>query len=448
MLMNKVRIVKRGAGRGSRQAMMLAALLLLASALPPRRAINLSPAETRRIGKKIWQNECNGTVAGLTSWNAGENFASLGIGHFIWYPKGAARPVRGEFSEFVSFAGTSERRCQSGCNSSSVIQGPDCPWNSRAEFHQASQTVQMKRTAPIPREDRRSPGGVSGRALAASASENARRSARQPKRATVQQQFDRVADSPSGCYALVDYVNFKGEGVLATERYAGQGWGLLQVLEGMSQENSGREAVKNFAESAKKVLTNRVHNAPPERNESRWLPGWLNRINTYRPKLTCDLTSSSLNGRCRLRPFRLRRRLRPADAAKPCRNRRPPQPPNAPLNQPMRKASDLIKPQAPMTHQRGCAPERHARQRARPRFNHKTARLSDDGRPNRDRQSDFVRQTRALYADRKFHDSGKRQGPSLQHLRRLQGFQRPHRPRRHQRAYRFRSERHPFRRGS
>jgi hypothetical protein len=101
------------------------------------------------------------------------------------------------------------------------------------------------------------------------------------KRAQMREQFDRLAGSAMGCYALVDYVNFKGEGVLATERYAGQGWGLLQVLEGMSQESSGREAVKDFAESAKKVLTNRVRNSPPERNESRWLPGWLNRINTY-----------------------------------------------------------------------------------------------------------------------------------------------------------------------
>ena len=101
------------------------------------------------------------------------------------------------------------------------------------------------------------------------------------ERARVQQQFDRVAGSPMGCYALVDYVNFKGEGVLATERYAGKGWGLLQVLETMSHENTGREAVKSFAESAKKVLTDRVRNSPPERHESRWLPGWLARIDTY-----------------------------------------------------------------------------------------------------------------------------------------------------------------------
>jgi hypothetical protein len=99
--------------------------------------------------------------------------------------------------------------------------------------------------------------------------------------AQIQERFDRVASTGQGCYALVDYVNFKGEGVLATERYAGQGWGLLQVLEGMKQETTGREAVKSFAESAKTVLRNRVRNSPPERNEARWLPGWLKRVDTY-----------------------------------------------------------------------------------------------------------------------------------------------------------------------
>ena len=155
-----------------------------------------------------------------------------------------------------------------------------CPWKSRAEFNQASQTVRMKelrqflaKTVDLQAEflvERLQQALPKMLAEAAPS-----------KRAQVRQQFDRVAGSAMGCYALVDYVNFKGEGVLATERYAGQGWGLLQVLEGMSQESSGREAVKNFAESAKKVLTNRVRNSPPERNESRWLPGWLNRINTY-----------------------------------------------------------------------------------------------------------------------------------------------------------------------
>ena len=29
---------------------------------------------------------------------------------------------------------------------------------------------------------------------------------------------------------MIDYVNFKGDGLKPTERYKGEGWGLLQVL--------------------------------------------------------------------------------------------------------------------------------------------------------------------------------------------------------------------------
>ncbi|HEX7515679.1 MAG TPA: hypothetical protein VF345_00175 [Chthoniobacterales bacterium] len=261
---------------------VLTALFLLVSAVGATAAINLSPADTRRIGKRIWQNECNGTLAGLTSWNAGENFASLGIGHFIWYPKGQRGPFEESFPKFLSFAG--ENRAVLPVWLQHLAAGdsgaPDCPWNSRAEFNQASQTVRMKEL----REFLAKTVNLQAEFLV----ERLRQAlpkmlaeAAPSKRTQVRQQFDRLAGSAMGCYALVDYVNFKGEGVLATERYAGQGWGLLQVLEGMSQESSGREAVKDFAESAKKILTNRVRNSPPERNESRWLPGWLNRINTY-----------------------------------------------------------------------------------------------------------------------------------------------------------------------
>jgi hypothetical protein len=96
----------------------------------------------------------------------------------------------------------------------------------------------------------------------------------------VQQQFERLTKTPQGCYALVDYVNFKGEGVLATERYHGQGWGLLQVLEAM-HGNSDANAVDEFSRAASAVLTRRVQNAPPERHESQWLTGWLRRVNSY-----------------------------------------------------------------------------------------------------------------------------------------------------------------------
>ena len=99
-------------------------------------------------------------------------------------------------------------------------------------------------------------------------------------RANVQQQFERLARTSQGCFALVDYVNFKGEGVLHTERYQGQGWGLLQVLEAMPR-TSDAGAVDEFVRAAKATLIRRVHNAPAERHESRWLSGWLRRVNSY-----------------------------------------------------------------------------------------------------------------------------------------------------------------------
>src|SRR5437773_6036814 len=98
-------------------------------------------------------------------------------------------------------------------------------------------------------------------------------------RANVQQQFERLARTPQGCYALVDYVNFKGEGVLHSERYQGQGWGLLQVLQEMEVNSS--PAPDEFAQAAAVVLKRRVHNAAPARNEQRWLAGWLKRVNSY-----------------------------------------------------------------------------------------------------------------------------------------------------------------------
>src|SRR6266487_2927325 len=103
---------------------------------------------------------------------------------------------------------------------------------------------------------------------------------RRHDRANVQQQFERLATTPQGCYALVDYVNFKGEGVLRTERYQGQGWGLLQVLESM-HGTSDTTAVDEFSGAAKAILTRRVHNAPAQRHESRWLTGWIQRVNSY-----------------------------------------------------------------------------------------------------------------------------------------------------------------------
>src|SRR6266513_2537733 len=105
--MDKLYSSRKQRGQKDIQARFLAAtafVACLAGGPQPVHAITLSQSDALRIGKKIWQNECKGSVAGLTSWNEGENFASLGIGHFIWYPKGARGPFEESFPRFLSFA--------------------------------------------------------------------------------------------------------------------------------------------------------------------------------------------------------------------------------------------------------------------------------------------------------------------------------------------------------
>jgi hypothetical protein len=101
------------------------------------------------------------------------------------------------------------------------------------------------------------------------------------ERTRIEANYRKVAATPHGTYALIDYVNFKGDGTLATERYNGRGWGLLQVLGGMKDVPAGNPAAAEFAASAKRALARRIENSPPARGEKRWLVGWFNRCDTY-----------------------------------------------------------------------------------------------------------------------------------------------------------------------
>jgi len=252
--------------------MKVSALLALALALATTslHALDISDRQAVEIGRRIWENECAGTVSGLTSWNAGEGFASLGIGHFIWYPAG----LRGPFEE--SFPGLARFLKTHGQPVKDWMLGP-CPWKARADFLGDANGPRLKDLRAL---------------LVATVSLQARYAAMRlesalPKmlaaapmieRAKVETNFRRVAAEPLGYYALMDYVNFKGEGTNPSERYQEAGWGLLQVLTNM---NSSGPALPAFARSADETLTLRVKKSPPERSEAKWLPGWRSRLKTY-----------------------------------------------------------------------------------------------------------------------------------------------------------------------
>ena len=252
-----------------------ASFLGLIAAAQAAEPVHISDPDALRIGKRIWQNESNGSISGLTAWNSGENFASLGIGHFIWYPQDVKGPFEESFPKLLAFAHERRASIRGWLNQASA-----CPWKSRAEFSQAQDSAQMREL----RQFLAHTVDLQAQFMVARLQNSLAKmleEAAPAERANVEQQFGRVASTSHGCYALVDYVNFKGEGVLQTERYRGEGWGLLQVLEQMHGSGKGAAGAREFSNSAAAILRRRVQNSPPERHEARWLPGWLNRVRTY-----------------------------------------------------------------------------------------------------------------------------------------------------------------------
>lgn len=236
--------------------------------------VRLTDAQKAAIGQKIWQNESGGKVSGLTAWNAGEEFPSLGIGHFIWYPAGFNGPFEESWPRFIQYA------VQRGATPPAVARERHSPWNTRAEFQRdfdgpkltslrqwlagnvglQTDFIILRSRAALPKILAAAPAG---------------------QRARIEVNYHNVASTPQGTYALIDYVNFKGEGTSPNERYKGEGWGMLQVLAGMRDTPSGPPAAREFGESAKRTLSRRIANSPPDRGERRWEAGWHNRCDTY-----------------------------------------------------------------------------------------------------------------------------------------------------------------------
>ncbi|MEN9991650.1 MAG: hypothetical protein RLZZ224_1352 [Verrucomicrobiota bacterium] len=234
----------------------------------------LSSSQKAAIGKKIWQNECAGSVDGLTTWNAGENFPSLGIGHFIWYPAGQPGPFTESWPAFVAFCHARQIKMPA------IAESRHAPWRNAAEFRRDFRSARMQELRQwlvghvelqtdfiIARSRATLPS------LLAAAPVN--------DRTRVAANYHKVASTAQGQYALIDYVNFKGDGINPNERYQGKGWGLLQVLGGMKDVSSGPAAAQEFAASATRVLNRRIDLSPPARGEERWRAGWTNRCQTY-----------------------------------------------------------------------------------------------------------------------------------------------------------------------
>ncbi len=237
----------------------------------------VTPFQALWVGRRIWQNECQGTVEGLTHWNHGEDFPSLGIGHFLWYPEGRRDRFEETFPGLIDFC--RERGAGVPAWLSDVSA---CPWPTRAAFEAERRSPRMNELRAFLATTITLQAEFIARRLA-NALPRILKTLDERERPAVASRFDALFRTPQGLYALMDYVNCKGEGINPAERYAGEGWGLLQVLEGMRGFPTGEEAVRAFAASACRVLERRVSLAPHDRRdlERKFLVGWRKRVLGY-----------------------------------------------------------------------------------------------------------------------------------------------------------------------
>lgn len=229
------------------------------------------------IGQKIYQNETGGDVKHLIFWSPNEDFASLGVGHFIWYPQNKRLGFKETFPDLIRYL---------------KANGADVPvwlsqqiqtgslWSSREQLEQSRESRQFLSLQQLLLDTTDLQVSFLFERLENALPEMLK-AADPGNHNRITQRFNTMKASPNGLYPLVDYVNFKGEGTALSERYDGLGWGLLQVLETMQAVPAGPQALKEFSRAADFVLTRRVDNSPVEKNEARWLEGWRVRVNTY-----------------------------------------------------------------------------------------------------------------------------------------------------------------------
>lgn len=235
-------------------------------------AAQCAPISYQIIGEKVRKNE--GAKDKPLHWMIGEEWLSCGIGHFIWYPEKRDRYAE-MFPTFIAYA---QRR---------GVQLPQwlhpkmvCPWTTREEFLAAEKND--PRVAEL-RAFLENNVDVQASFLVERLAPVLKKIIAQAKNNGVRDLIAQLQRTQQGLYILVDYLNFKGDGLDTRERYNDEGWGLLQVLEYAALNTDCKKSVENrFADAAAVILKRRVRNAPISRNEARWLQGWLNRVETYR----------------------------------------------------------------------------------------------------------------------------------------------------------------------
>lgn len=247
--------------------------------------LSIPPDIAARVGRQVWLNESGGRPEGVTAWNDAEDFPSLGIGHWIWFKAGGNPMFEESFPRLVEFIRARGVKPPAWLDRTPV---PPCPWPDKAAFmrdFQSPRMLELRRFLldSIPQQTQyllqRTEAAVP-KMMAVLSTPDERRH--------LLGQLNRVVASSPDLYPLIDYVNFKGEGISPKETTfdpptgRNQGWGMRWLLSEMKGTETGPPALAEFSRAAKYVLDRRIRNHPPS---ARWRIGWHKRCDTYKRPL-------------------------------------------------------------------------------------------------------------------------------------------------------------------
>lgn len=237
--------------------------------------LSINSVDAKRIGMIIWENEGSCRIENLTFWSPYESFPSLGIGHFIWFPKGKKSTYKEQFPRLCEYFKKNGVYLPKWLNEA-VKTG--APWTSRTEFlrdkqkirdlqNLLSSTIDLQSRFIINQFEEQIPLII--------------KSCPEKHKTKINNNVQLMKQTLLGTYALIDYLNFKGSGTMKNEEKLNTGHGLLQVLLDMPNNLNLNNVNKAFAVSAAKILLRRIKNSNPNYDLIIYLGGWMRRVNSY-----------------------------------------------------------------------------------------------------------------------------------------------------------------------
>ena len=190
----------------------------------------LSTADAEWLGERIFANECAAQRACLTSWNEGEDFPSLGIGHFIWFQRNQDEIFAETFPDLLTYLDETGITLPKWLQPNNLInnndrpdgdiragdfsrdisgetpsEGKDSPWESRADFYQDIDSPRMEELRTLLDTTRREQAQFIIARLENSIGDIVAQ-APSTEREHLQRRVERLSTchSPAGLYALID----------------------------------------------------------------------------------------------------------------------------------------------------------------------------------------------------------------------------------------------------